>query len=423
MLNLNKNIHIAYFISSISLLSLIYALVSGENSIGGAVNDYFYHEKYLSFFSNNVYEGLQKFGSEKDIRNSPVFYILFSKILDFGISINFLKYVNALIILPLMFFFIKSIKLKYKEVSNFEIVLLLSFIFLSPTVRSLMAYPYPLLWAISFFSIAIYYYLKFSLRNNSIKNALLVVLFTAISAYFTPNFAVFYLYFSSKILTNSKKFNDKLIFLIFSILLAIPAIFFLIWKDFYIINAGADGISLTFFDKINFFNKFIIITTTIFLFAIPIINFQKLKKIYLSFKFEKNFIFIFFFFIINLFFFNFKPDIGGGGIFYQFSQILFKNNILLYIFFFLSLIFFNFYKLYNFNNIFLFVTLILYNVQYTIYYKYYDPLLIYIFLFLVKFENFYKINIKQFSINLIIFYTIFLILNLSKVNFKNFMIN
>ena len=46
MLNLNKNIHIAYFISSISLLSLIYALVSGENSIGGAVNDYFYHEKY-----------------------------------------------------------------------------------------------------------------------------------------------------------------------------------------------------------------------------------------------------------------------------------------------------------------------------------------------------------------------------------------
>ena len=305
MLNLNKNIHIAYFISSISLLSLIYALVSGENSIGGAVNDYFYHEKYLSFFSNNVYEGLQKFGSEKDIRNSPVFYILLSKILDFGISINFLKYVNALIILPLMFFFIKSIKLKYKEVSNFEIVLLLSFIFLSPTVRSLMAYPYPLLWAISFFSIAIYYYLKFSLRNNSIKNALLVVLFTAISAYFTPNFAVFYLYFSSKILTNSKKFNDKLIFLIFSILLAIPAIFFLIWKDFYIINAGADGISLTFFDKINFFNKFIIITTTIFLFAIPIINFQKLKKIYLSFKFEKNLIFIFFFFIINLFFFQF----------------------------------------------------------------------------------------------------------------------
>ena len=215
MLNLNKNIHIAYFISSISLLSLIYALVSGENSIGGAVNDYFYHEKYLSFFSNNVYDGLQKFGSEKDIRNSPVFYILFSKIIDFGISIDFLKYVNSLIILPLVFFFIKSIKIKYKEVSNFEIVLLLSFIFLSPTIRSLTAYPYPLLWAVTFFSIAIYYYLKFSLRNNSIKNALLVVLFTAISAYFTPNFAVFYLYFSLKILTNSKKFNDKLIFLIF----------------------------------------------------------------------------------------------------------------------------------------------------------------------------------------------------------------
>jgi len=423
MLNLNKNIHIAYFISSISLLSLIYALVSGENSTGGAVNDFFYHEKYLSFFSNNVYEGLQKFGSDKDIRNSPVFYILFSKILDFGVSIDLLKYVNSLIILPLVFFFIKSIKIKYKEVSNFEIVLLLSFIFLSPTIRSLIAYPYPLLWAITFFSITIYNYLKFSLINNSIKNALSVVLFIAISAYFTPNFAVFYLYFSLKILANLKKFNDKLVFLIFSILLALPAILFLIWKDFYILDTGADGISLTFFDRLNFSNKFIIITTTIFLFTIPMINFKKIKKVYSNLKFEKSLIFIFVFFIINLFFFNFKSDIGGGGIFYQFSQIFFQNNIFLYFVFFLSLIFFYLYKLYNFNNIFLFIILILYNIQYTIYYKYYDPILIYIFLFLTKFNNFNEINLKKFSVNLVIFYVFFLILNLYKINLKNYMIS
>lgn len=423
MLNLNKNIHIAYFISSISLLSLIYALVSGENSTGGAVNDFFYHEKYLSFFSNNVYEGLQKFGSDNDIRNSPVFYILFSKILDFGVSIDLLKYVNSLIILPLVFFFIKSIKIKYKEVSNFEIVLLLSFIFLSPTIRSLIAYPYPLLWAITFFSIAIYNYLKFSLVNNSIKNALSVVLFIAISAYFTPNFAVFYLYFSLKILANLKKFNDKLAFLIFSILLALPAILFLIWKDFYIFDTGADGISLTFFDRLNFSNKFIIITTTIFLFTIPMINFQKIKKLYSNLRFEKSLIFIFVFFIINLFFFNFKSDIGGGGVFYQFSQIFFQNNIFLYFVFFLSLIFFYLYKLYNFNNIFLFIILILYNIQYTIYYKYYDPILIYIFLFLTKFNNFNEINLKKFSVNLVIFYVFFLILNLYKINLKNYMIS
>ena len=58
-----------------------------------------------------------------------------------------------------------------------------------------------------------------------------------------------------------------------------------------------------------------------------------------------------------------------------------------------------------------------------IYYKYYDPILIYIFLFLTKFNNFNEINLKKFSVNLVIFYVFFLILNLYKINLKNYMIS
>ena len=61
-------------------------------------------------------------------------------------------------------------------------------------------------------------------------------------------------------------------------------------------------------------------------------------------------------FILLVFLFDFKSG-AGGGIFYQFSNIVFKNNIFLYFIFLISLIVFYLFRLYNLNNIFLFFLL------------------------------------------------------------------
>ena len=75
-----------------------------------------------------------------------------------GISIDNLKYFNLFIIFPIILFFNKCLDLKYNNPNNKIKFLLISCIFLSPTVRSLINYPYPLIWAICFFLISIYFF-------------------------------------------------------------------------------------------------------------------------------------------------------------------------------------------------------------------------------------------------------------------------
>ena len=78
--------------------------------------------------------------------------------------------------------------------------------------------------------------------------------------------------------------------------------------------------------------------------------------------------------IINIYFFNFKNN-AGGGIFYGLSTKLFNNFYLIYFVFIASILVIYFFNLINIKNSILFVVLIFYNSQYTIYHKYFDPLL------------------------------------------------
>ena len=71
-------------------------------------------------------------------------------------------------------------------------------------------------------------------------------------------------------------------------------------------------------------------------------------------------------------------------------------------------------NLYNKNNLILFVMLIIYNLQYAIYYKYFDPLLYILFLFLFEINHIKKIDMKKLKNNFLIFYIVFLGLNLLK---------
>jgi hypothetical protein len=105
---------------------------------------------------------------------------------------NKFRLVNVHIILIIVIFFYKSLKIKFYYIKK-EILYLISIaLFLSPTLRSLSIWPYPLIYAILFFTISIYFFLKFEKdKKDNYKYALLNTLFLAISSYFTPNFCFF----------------------------------------------------------------------------------------------------------------------------------------------------------------------------------------------------------------------------------------
>ena len=91
-----------------------------------------------------------------------------------------------------------------------------------------------------------------------------IFFFLSLSAYFTPKFAVFAI-FSFIIIfyfTNTKIELLKIISL--NILLSIPAIYFLVSKDFYLFVNEPFDVDLS--TKYNFSNKIIIISSMFFLF-------------------------------------------------------------------------------------------------------------------------------------------------------------
>ena len=403
------------------LLSFLIGFFLGEDSLGGGKNDYLYHEKYFLNFYENFFYTFQNYGMDQvnsNVRNSPLFYMVFSFFLKIGFDLSYLKYLNLLIIFPLIFYFSKCIDIKYKKISLNVKICFFSILFLSPTVRTLLIWPYPFIWALTFFVISLYFYLKFenTVKNNKkIVYAYLNVFFLALSAYFTPNFSVFAIYFFYRyflVYSISKK-----IFRIFilNVLIALPAIYFVIVKDFYLFNSNVYEIDSS--TKYNLSNKIIIVTTIIILFFIPLFPILQKTKFLLSKKkfFEFKFFVILIFVLLNIFYFNFSKN-AGGGIFFHLSNILFDNYILVYIVFLLSLILFYILNLYNFNNILIFILLILYNMQFSIYYKYFDPLMMFIILFLIKFKNDYKIKLEKIYKEYLIFYVVFLGLNLLKIN-------
>jgi len=401
------------------LISFVIGYFMGEDTLLGGKNDYLYHEKYFLNFYEDFLNTIKNYGMDQineQVRNSPVFYIIFSFFLKMGFDLNHLKSLNLLILIPLIFFFNKCIDLKYKNTSLDIKLYFFSILLLSPTVRTLLIWPYPLLWALTLFIISLFFYLRFKSENEDrmkIKNAYYNIIFLALAAYFTPNYAVFSIYFFYKYFLEYGVSKKILSIFFLNFVIAMPAIYFLFSKNFYLFNSNVYEIDSSL--KYNLSNKIIIVTTITFLFFLPLL--PKIKKFKLIFT-KKNylswyFLLILIFAFMNIFYFNFSKG-AGGGIFFHLSNILFDNYILIYFVFLVSLIFYYVLDLYNFNNILIFFLLILYNMQFSIYYKYFDPLIFFLILFLIKFKSVHEIQLKKIYKKYAIFYIIFLSLNFAK---------
>jgi hypothetical protein len=360
---------------------LIIGFLFNENSLGGATQDYNHHLHIVYFFKKNIYESLKLYGSgDLYTRNSPFFFILYGILLKVINNLELLRFLNLNILLLNVYFFYKALKIKYFFVSNEKLLLVASLILLSPTYRSLSIWPYPLIYALLFFTIATYYFLKFKYqKKKQFKNACLNVLFMALSSYFTPNFSVFSVFFLFNFI---KKYNFSYkicLLILINIILAIPALFFLYERGLFFLTNEVEEFS--FANKINITNKIAIISTIIFFHLFPFAIFN-LKKLFLS-KYRLFLIILIFIFCVIFFDFSTKYKVGGG-FFFHLSIFLFNNYLFFYVIFLISLLILNILIGNSISNLLIIILLIPYNTQYSIYHKYFDYLILIIFFLLLE---------------------------------------
>ncbi len=368
-------------------LSVIFGFYFNEDNLGGAANDSIYHFKITEKFNEDFYLTFLQFGNREvgmGTRNSPIFWIFLSFFEKF-ITYDVIRIINTFVIFVIAVIFYKSLIIKFKNVSQTHIIVLSTFMFLSPSLRSLGIWPYSLLWGLLFFSLSVYYFLKFK-DNLDFRKSLIILLNVIVASYIYPSFCVFYIFYLFEI---SKKFKNKknyiwgLLFL--SFIFSLPCLFYLMSKDFFTSFQNAQGMEMSLMQSLNISNKILIISTISVYLLLPVLNFKelflKLKK--LSFKHSNFLIFII---VVNFYFFNFPYDVWGGGFFHKLSHLLLNNNYLFFLSALVSIfiIFLTIDK--KFKNYLLLVLLILYNPQFTIYIKYFDPLVFILFLTLFDFD-------------------------------------
>ena len=406
------------FCYTLLCISIILAYFFSEDTLGGAKHDYLFHEKFIILFAEDFKNTFSNYGQDDLFaRNSPIFYIFLSLIYKAGLDLDTIRYVNIISIPLFIYIFYSCLKIRFKKITNTSLVLMSFVIFLSPTVRSLTVWPYPILYGFILFLYSVKFYLRFNqVKKNKINEALKSTLFLALASYITPNFSVFVIFFLYKFFLEFKNSKDFFNILVLNFLLAAPAITYYFVNDFYLIKYSVGSVDLSV--KLNPFNKIIIISSLISFYFIPFLNKKLIIKTMDVLKNLKKEYLLVILLLICLFFFNFPSGNFGGGIFYHFSQYIFGNNFLLFIIFFLSIFLFKASKLTEPDNILLFFCLILYNLQVSIYHKYFDPLILFIFLFLVS-KNEIK-NQRSFldiTKNYYILYLIFLGMSFYKVNF------
>ena len=410
----------------ILIISLIFSYYFGEDALGGAKHDHLRQLMFVSSFSENFLDTLRNFGiGELEARNSPVYSMVIAFLINLGLDLELFRYLNFFIILPFIYFFYKCLELKFNNIDYETKIIFTSILLLSPTIRSLIVWPYPLIYALLFFLISIFFYLKFDYyksEKEKIYFALLNVFFLALSSYFSPNFALFSIFFFYNFFKYFKISKNLIVIIFLNILLAIPAIYYAIIREFYFLKMDVTGVELS--DKLNLSNKIILISTIFFFYFLPFVLIKN-KLIIEKFKLNKNFLFLIIFILINIFFFNYDNQTGGagrtgGGIFFHLSQLLFSNSLLVFCIFIIFIYIIFAYELINSNNIIIFFILIIYNAQYSIYHKYFDPLVYFILLFLINLNHKkIKINFKNLSYKYGLLYLSFLFISFFKSSIIN----
>jgi hypothetical protein len=398
-------------------LTLIIGFIYGENLNYGAYGDWVgANREPIKDFSNNFAYTFLNYDSYGH-RHSPIYLIFLSLFLDLGLDINQVRFFHLHLCISLIVIFYQCLRLKFTNINNNYIFLLSLIIFLSPTFRSLAIWPDSRLPGLTFFVLAIYFFLKFT-KKNEVKYAWYTCASLVVSSYISPNFSVFFLYFFF-FFFKKVKFKELSFLIIFNFLASLPILYYIFILDVNFLAAGAtpglNNKSINF--SFNLPDKLMIISSIIFFHLSPILIMSN------SFNQFKNFLLKKFLILIPLtacltYFFNYQLSYTGGGVFFILSNLLLDNNYLFYIgsFFFISFVLYI--ASFSLNNFFLLTLLIISNIQNTIYHKYYEPLILIMFFTLIKYpevENFLKKKNNIFYLYLLSL--IYILMRIFKANY------
>ena len=395
-------------------ISLIVGFFFEENLNHGAKPDWLYTDippiKDFAYSFKETFLNYEKYNH----RHSPVYIIFLSYLFKTGLSFEWIRFIHLNLSLFLLVAFYRCLLLKFQNTDRNILLLLSLSIFLSPTFRSLAIWPDTRIIGLIFFTLSIYEFLKFcegKKKINFYKN----ILYLIISSYISPNFSVFIIFFFYTYI-KELNFGDVLKGFLISVLLGLPALYYLFILDvnFLLAQTPGDAQNQSLSLSLNFSNKILIISTIILFHLTPVVLNKKFF-IELRKSIVKNFLFIIFFLILNILFFDYILRYTGGGIFFQLSNLIFGNNILFFIISFFSLSVLVYFSKENVKNSLVFILLIISNVQNTIYHKYYDPLILILFFTLIN--NFLPNEFLKKKFNVIfiyIFYFGYIILRIIK---------
>ena len=378
---------------NVSVILIYFSLLLGfflnEDSLGGALADYNSHAHIAEKFKSNFLYTLLNYDNLGH-RHSPIFYIVKSIFLNFGEFGQKILFLHLFLLIP--FFFYKCLKIIYKKTSKDKLILISLLIILFPTFRSYSIWPDPHLLGTLFFIIAIYYYLKFNENINPFRNSLFNTFFLSLSAYCSPNFGVFAIFFFINYFSKFKISKEILIISIFNIILSLPFFYYLFILEInFLFNISGWNIGENFYSISNISNKIIIIISLIFFYLLPFFLSKSLNYNFgYILKIKKEFIFYFIIFFTSCYFFDFSEVYiltnSGGGFIYNLSQFLFKNNFLLFVICFFTYVYLIQIFKADLNNLLLFAILILSNPQITLWQANFNPTIYFLVLLLFNLE-------------------------------------
>ena len=422
---MNKILIVKYNNYLIFLLYLIFlfAFIINEDSLGGAKKDFNYLFDHTLEFKENFFYSFFNY-DKTSARHSPIFLIVNAfllRIIDDKYNLRFLLFhLNVITI----FYFYKSLRIRFKNTDKKLLILLSGLLILSPAFRSSSVWPDSYNAGILFFMISFYNYCKYK-DNLKIKYFFYCTIFYSIASYFSLNFSIFSIFFYLNFCFLNKKKSEIILFFVLNWLLAFPAIYYVFILKINFLQLGTQiyGYDENFISLRNLSNKIILLPPIIAFHLLPIIFFRKKNNYFLL----KDLIYLsVYFFLIKIFFlkhFNYIDVynlIGGGGFLYK---LYFYNIINLNFAIIISSISILIIQkiIRNKINYLIILIIILSTPQLSIYHQYFEPLIyILIFLEFIKINEF-KINYKNITV-LFLYLIFFLIINFFKSNIKNFII-
>ena len=389
-MKLNKN-YINPIIYSLLYLSLIAGFFLNEDFAEGYVKDFKIHQMLITnLFDQGIIYGLINYDLYY-VPHSPIYIIYIFLLKKILISYDLVRLINLHVCLLIPIIMILSIKEKYKLKKLSDPLYLLPSLFLiSPYFRSGSIWIDDNIFALIFFCISTFYFIKF--ENNQKTNffIFLSIFFLALSAYMRPIYSLFSIYFFLRFYSLNNNKSLLLKYILINIILSLPAFYY-----FFIL--GVNKWTFTYIYRENIITIIFLVASVMAFYLLPFIVLSKkfLNKNFFNFKYLVIFIICI---ILNLIFFNYDRTYSGGIVF-KFSNLFFNSN---YFFYFASsfcfILILNIFRnekiTENFLDISIILILIFFEIDGVIYHETYDPLLYVIIILLFKNKVFIEFKEK-----------------------------